>query len=77
MENGNRMGDRGMGMTDGEVSQGKKSVFLMVVGGLLVLWAAETMLSAAGLWSRTATEYAGGAVLGLLGAIVLYHSLGR
>jgi hypothetical protein len=77
MENGNRMGDRGMGMTDGRESLGKKSVFLMVVGGLLVLWAAETMLSAAGLWSKTATEYAGGAVLGLLGAIVLYRALGR
>jgi len=77
METGNRTGGAGMGSTDERESRGKTSLFLLVVGGLLMLWAAETMLAAAGLWSRTATEYAGGAVLGLLGAIVLYRALGR
>jgi hypothetical protein len=75
MENGNRTGVMGKGGMAGETAPRTKSMFLLVVGGLLVFWAAESILSTAGLWSKTATEYAGGAVLGLLGALVLYRAL--
>ncbi len=51
------------------------SVFLLVVGGLLVFWAAESILSTAGIWSTTDVEYAGGFVLGLVGALVLYYAV--
>ncbi len=51
------------------------SVFLLVVGGLLVFWAAESILVTAGIWSTADTEYAGGFVLGLLGALVLYYAV--
>lgn len=77
MENNNQAGVTGMGMTREQNNPRRMSIFLLVVGGLLVFWAAELILSTAGLWSKTATEYAGGVILGLLGALVLYHAVKR
>lgn len=51
------------------------SMFLLVVGGLLVFWAAESILATAGIWSKTDMEYADDIVLGLLGVIVLYYAV--
>jgi len=45
------------------------------MGGLLVFWAAESILATAGIWSETDVEYAGDVVLGLLGALVLYYAV--
>jgi len=75
MENNNQAGVTGERRMDEVAGHGRANIFLLVVGGLLVLWAAESMLSTAGLWSKTATEYAGAVVLGLLGALVLYRAV--
>jgi hypothetical protein len=75
MENNNPAGMTGMSMANEQKNPRRISMFLLVVGGLLVFWAAESILSTAGLWSKTATDYAGGVVLGLLGALVLYHAV--
>jgi len=75
MENQNRTGVTDVKKAIGEASSRKISVFLLVVGGLLVFWAAESILSTAGVWSTTDKEYAGAFVLGLLGALVLYSAL--
>jgi hypothetical protein len=75
MENNNLAGVTGAGKANEETGRKTASMFLLVVGGLLVFWAAESILSTAGLWSKTATDYAGGVVLGLLGALVLYRAL--
>ena len=75
MENNNHAGMTGMSMANKQNNPKRISMFLLVVGGLLVFWAAESILSTAGLWSKTATDYAGGVVLGLLGALVLYHAV--
>ncbi len=75
MESENRTGISDVKKTIAEANSRKISVFLLVVGGLLVFWAAESILSTADLWSTTNKEYAGGFVLGLLGAIVLYYAV--
>jgi hypothetical protein len=58
-----------------EASPRTISGFLLVMGGLLVFWAAESILATAGIWSKTDVEYAGDVVLGLLGALVLYYAV--
>jgi len=75
MENQNSTGVTDVKKAIGEVSSRKINVFLLVVGGLLVFWAAESILSTAGMWSTVDKEYAGGFVLGLLGALALYYAV--
>jgi predicted metal-binding membrane protein len=75
MENQNRTGVTDVKKAIEKTSPRTISVFLLVVGGLLVFWAAESILVTAGIWSATDTEYAGDFVLGLLGALVLYYAL--
>ena len=75
MENQNRTGVTDVKKAIGETSSKKVSVFLLVVGGLLVFWAVESILSTAGIWSTTDMEYAGAVVLGLLGALALYFAV--
>jgi len=77
MENTNATGVKGAMSNSEQTVPRTKSHFLLVAGGLLVFWAAESILSTAGLWSKVASDYAGGVVLGLLGAIVLYHAVKR
>ncbi len=75
MENQNRTGVTGVRNAIEEAGSRKISVFLLVAGGLLVFWAAESILSTAGIWSAVDKEYAGGIVLGLLGALALYYAV--
>lgn len=75
MENQNRTGVTDMKKAVEEASPKTISGFLLVVGGLLVFWAAESILSTAGIWSTSDVKYAGDVVLGLLGALVLYHAV--
>jgi len=75
MESQNRKGVTDVKKAIGEASPRSISVFLLVVGGLLVFWAAESILSTSGIWSTTDMEYAGAFVLGLLGALVLYYAV--
>jgi len=75
MENGNRTGVTDVKKAIANASPRTISVFLLVVGGLLVFWAAEAILTTAGIWSTTDVEYAGDVVLGLLGALVLYYAV--
>ncbi len=75
MENQNRTGVTDVKKMVEQTSPRTISVFLLVVGGLLVFWAAEAILSTAGIWSTVDKEYAGDVVLGLLGALVLYYAV--
>jgi uncharacterized membrane protein len=75
MENQNRTSVTDVKKVVEKASPRTISVFLLVVGGLLVFWATESILSTAGIWSTVDMEYAGGVVLGLLGAIVLYYAV--
>lgn len=75
MESNNRTGVSDVKKAVSEASPRTISMFLLVVGGLMVFWAAEAILSTAGMWSATDKEYAGGFVLGLLGILVLYHAV--
>jgi predicted metal-binding membrane protein len=75
MENQNRAGVADVKKAIGQASPRTVSVFLLVVGGLLIFWAAESILSTAGIWSTTDVEYAGDVVLGILGALVLYYAV--
>lgn len=75
MENQNRTGVTDVNKAIVEAGSRKISVFLLVVGGLLVFWAAESILSTAGMWSTANKEYAGGSILGLLGALALYYAV--
>lgn len=75
MESQNRTGVTDVKKAIEKTSPRTISVFLLVVGGLLVFWAAESILSTAGIWSTSDVEYAGDFVLGLLGALVLYYAV--
>ena len=75
MENQNRTGVTDVKKAIEKTSPRTISVFLLVVGGLLVFWAAESILTTAGIWSSTDVKYAGDVVLGLLGALALYYAV--
>lgn len=75
MQNQNQTGAMEVKKAVEEASPRTISIFLLVVGGLLVFWAAESILATAGIWSKTEVEYADDIVLGLLGAILLYYAV--
>ena len=75
MENNNLASVTGAGRTNEATGKKTASVFLLVCGGLLVFWAAESILTTAGIWSTADVEYAGDFVLGLLGALVVYYAV--